>query len=168
MMSKQPESFSAQTLAERKRPQAPRPDEGVNKHCHGVVLPPPRLSRLFGTLMLVGRHGGRCTAGVGGLARPISKGKPLAWVGRIEMGMEGSTRGRQEASPQARLEGQGIPADTYQLVNDSPLAGEKIGRGGREVKKEKGAQVRAAPDRRMIPGASAREVRPPRVGRITF
>ena len=41
-----------------KRPQAPRPDEAVNEHGHRVPLPPPRLSRSFGTLMLVSRHGG--------------------------------------------------------------------------------------------------------------
>ena len=56
-MSKQPESFSADTLIEISRVQASRPDEDVNEHCHGVALPRPRLSRSFGTLMLVGRHG---------------------------------------------------------------------------------------------------------------
>ena len=79
--------------------------------------------------------------------------------------MRGSTRERPDASPQARLKGQGIPADTYQLVNDSPLAGEKIGRGGREVKKEKGA---LAGECRHVGGIERPEARPQRCGRITF
>lgn len=70
---------------------------------------------------------------------PIPKGKWADWEVSIETWLEGSTKGRPKASPQARLEGQGIPADTYQLVNDFPLAGVRIGSGCGEVKKEKGA-----------------------------